>query len=100
MWHGKIIHPETVISCIEEGTDGGGSFAAQIKNLSSNIGSSGGSAIALSGGNIYVVWGDSTPGNFDILYRTSSDDGTTFSSLLTNLSLNVGISISPSIAAS
>ena len=82
-------------------TDDGTSFSAQIKNLSSNIGFSGESAIALSGSNIYVVWSDNTisPAG-EILYRTSSDNGATFSSLLTNLSVNAGDSRFPAIAAS
>ena len=40
------------------------------------------------------------PGVDEILYRTSSDNGATFSSLLTNLSVNAGDSRFPAIAAS
>ena len=81
-------------------TDGGDSFTELIKNLSSNTRSSFSPAIALSSSNVYVVWQDITLGNFDILYRTSLDNGVTFPSLLTNLSVNDGDSDSPAIAAS
>ena len=81
-------------------TDGGDSFTELIKNLSSNTRSSFSPAIALSSSNVYVVWQDITLGNFDILYRTSLDNGATFPSLLTNLSVNDGDSDSPAIAAS
>ena len=81
-------------------TDGGASFTDSIKNLSSNTGSSFLPTIALSSNNVYVVWADDTLGNPEILYRTSSDNGATFSSLLTNLSVNVGGSTTPIIAAS
>ena len=80
--------------------DGGSTFPNIIKNLSSNAGSSADPAVALSGNSVYVVWRDLTPGNADILYRTSSDNGDTFPSLLTNLSVNAGSSTSTSIAAS
>ena len=72
--------------------DGGSTFPNIIKNLSSNAGSSADPAVALSGNSVYVVWRDLTPGNADILYRTSSDNGDTFPSLLTNLSVNAGSS--------
>ena len=29
--------------------------------------------IAVSGNNVYVVWTDKTPGNFDILFKRSTD---------------------------
>ena len=81
-------------------TDGGATFVEPTKNLSSNAGDSARAIIALSGNNVYVVWDDFTSGNFDILYRTSSDNGSTFPSMLTNLSANAGSSFSPAIAAS
>jgi hypothetical protein len=42
--------------------------------------------------NIYVVWTDNTPGNYEILFRKSTDDGNTFSSTI-NLSNNPGTSL-------
>ena len=79
--------------------DGGDTFPNVIKNLSSNTGVSFSPAITLSSNNVYVVWEDDTIGNFDILYRTSSDNGATFPSLLTNLSVNLGDSSFPAIAS-
>ena len=81
-------------------TNGGTTFPNSIKNLSDNAGSSTSPAIALSGNNVYVVWHDSTSGNFEILYRTSTNNGSTFPAVLTNLSANAGSSTSPAIAPS
>ena len=81
--------------------DGGSTFPNIIKNLSSNFGVSSNAAIALSGNNVYVVWSDNsndTPGNIEILYRTSADNGSTFPALITNLSTNTAISQYPAIA--
>jgi LEA14-like dessication related protein len=81
-------------------TDVGNTFPNIIKNLSGNTGSSSDPAISLSSNNVYVVWGDFTPGNNEIIYRTSANNGDTFPSLLTNLSVNVATSSAPAIAAS
>ena len=84
-------------------TDGGSTFPNIIKNLSDNAGASRDPDITITGGNLYVVWAndvDPMPGMDEILYRTSSDNGATFSSLLTNLSVNAGDSRFPAIAAS
>ena len=43
------------------------------KNLSNNNGESSVPQIISSGGNIYVVWQDKTPGNFDIFFRKGVD---------------------------
>ena len=43
------------------------------KNLSNNNGESSVPQIISSGGNIYVVWQDDTPGNFDILFKKGVD---------------------------
>ena len=82
--------------------DGGSTFPNVIKNLSSNALDSEHPAISLSSNNIYVVWDDELipPVDGEILYRTSSDEGATFPSLLTNLSVNSGDSDLPAIAAS
>jgi hypothetical protein len=81
-------------------TNGGASFGSTV-NLSNNNGDSGGisQGIAASGNNVYVVWQDNTPGSYDILYRRSTDGGSSFSSTV-NLSNNVGDSDLPAIAAS
>ena len=81
-------------------TDGGTTFPNVIKNLSSNAGASEFPAIATSGSNVHVVWDDGTSGNFDILYRRSTDGGTTFPNVIKNLSDNAGPSQVPAIAVS
>ncbi len=43
------------------------------KNLSNNNGESSVPQIISSGGNIYVVWQDNTPGNFDIFFKKGVD---------------------------
>ena len=49
-------------------------------------------AIAVSGNNVHVVWDDNTPGNFDILYKRSTDGGASFTEPIKNLSGNAGTS--------
>ena len=80
--------------------DNGGTFPNVIKNLSSNAASSEVPDIAVSGNNVYVVWAGITAGSFDILYRTSADNGATFPNVITNLSGNAGLSLNPVIAVS
>jgi hypothetical protein len=77
--------------------NGGSTFPNVIKNLSSSGGDSEFPAIALSGNNVYVVWTNFTSGNFEILYRTSANNGDTFPAVLTNLSANAGASFNPAI---
>jgi hypothetical protein len=79
-------------------TDGGATFGSTV-NLSNNAGLSQSPAIAVSGNNVYVVWGDNTAGNGEISYRRSTDGGATFGSTV-NLSNNVGESQLPAIAVS
>lgn len=47
--------------------------------------------MAVSGSNVYVVWLDNTPGNFEILLRKSINAGATFGSTI-NVSQNAGSS--------
>jgi hypothetical protein len=70
-------------------------------SLKSDSGISSSPQIATSGkSNVYVVWSDTTTGNGDIYFRSSTDNGTKFSSKR-NLTLrNNGVSISPQIATS
>jgi hypothetical protein len=79
-------------------TDGGANFGATV-NLSNNALSSLDPAIAASGNNVYVVWYDNTPSNFEILYRKSTDGGASFDATV-NLSNNAGFSAAPAIAVS
>jgi Neuraminidase (sialidase) len=65
--------------------------------LTNNLGSSLGSSIAVSRGNIHVVWHDNTPGNAEIFYRRSTDNGTTWGNTK-RLTKNTGYSSDPAIA--
>jgi hypothetical protein len=79
-------------------TNGGANFG-WILNLSNNNGASSVPAVAASGNNVYVVWGDTTPGNQDIFYTRSTNGGANFGSAV-NLSNNSGQSASQDVAAS
>jgi hypothetical protein len=79
-------------------TNGGASFGAT-DNLSNNVGLSFEPSVAASGNNVYVGWRDSTPGNFDILYRRSVDGGANFDPAV-NLSNDAGQSFFPALTAS
>ena len=49
------------------------------KRLTNNAGNSSSPATAVDGSNIYVVWDDNTPGNYDIYFKKSDDGGVTWS---------------------
>jgi hypothetical protein len=57
--------------------------------------------ISTSGNNVYVTWSSNkTGGNFEVMFRASTDNGKTFGSKI-NLSNSPGVdSVDPSIAAS
>ena len=95
---GLIIVWETSISYTEESTDGGANFGGTV-NLSNTTGSSSSPAVAVSVQNVYVVWIDNSLGNFDILFRKSTDGGANFGGTvnLSNTTVNSG---SPRVAAS
>src|SRR5215208_2636457 len=94
--------PGTFDILYKKSTNGGTSFGDTI-NLSNTAGSSGSPAIAASGNNVYVVWHDNTTqvagAQFDILYRKSTNGGTSFGSTV-NLSNTAQASTIPAIAAS
>ena len=52
----------------------------------------------LHGSNVYIVWQDNKPGNFDILFRVSTNNGSTFASAK-NLSNNAGNSTNAQISS-
>jgi hypothetical protein len=83
---------------LRRSTDDGATFGASV-NLSNNAGNSIDPQLSVLGSNVYVVWQDRTPGNDDIFFRRSTDDGATFSASV-NLSNNAGFSNSPQIAVS
>ena len=77
----------------------GTSFGNPI-NLSNNTGFSVVPQIAAIGNNVYVTWHDDTPaGNFDILFASSNNNGTSFGTPI-NLSNNAGNSVNQQIATS
>jgi hypothetical protein len=52
----------------------------------------------LHGSNVYIVWQDDTPGDFDIFFRVSTNNGSTFASTK-NLSNNDGDSRNAQISS-
>lgn len=60
-------------------TDNGATWSSP-QNISNTLASSGTTAIAVEGSNLKVVWADAEPGNWEILYTRSSDNGATWSS--------------------
>jgi hypothetical protein len=69
------------------------------KRLTKNAGDSVSPAIAVSGGNIHVVWYDDTPGNVEIFYKRSADNGATWGAKK-RITHNAGGSYNPDIAVS
>ena len=79
-------------------TDGGSNFDSPV-NLSNNAGDTENPKVAASGSNVYVVWADESPGNFEVLFKRSTNNGESFGSTK-NLSNNPPESLSPEIKAS
>ncbi len=77
-------------------TNNGVSFDAKV-NLSSNSGISSTPSISALSSNVTVAWQDDTPGNFDIFFKGSDDNGATFGSAI-NLSNDTATSLFPQIA--
>ena len=64
--------------CYRKSTDGGDTWLA-FKRLSYTAGNSGYSAVAVDNSdNLHVAWNDYTPGNWEIYYMGSSDEGVTW----------------------
>ena len=62
-------------------------------------GSDPGQIVIASGSNRFAVWQDFTPGNYDVFFRRSTDNGATWQPTV-NLSNNAGPSIDPQITVS
>ncbi|OGD20219.1 MAG: hypothetical protein A2Y69_06705 [Candidatus Aminicenantes bacterium RBG_13_59_9] len=78
--------------------DGGTTWSA-IQNLSSTLGGSMSPATAIgSGDSVHVVWQESTPGNWEIYYKKSTDGGSTWNAAR-RLTWTDGESLNPAIAS-
>ena len=86
VWQGKSAQNYDIF--FKASTDNGTTFGTAI-NLSNNTGFSGYPRLAVYGNNVYIVWQDNTPGNYDIFFKSSTDNGTTFGKTVT-LSNNIG----------
>ncbi len=95
-WHAGPIGSRDIF--FRTSTDNGMSFGSPI-NLSNNAADSAGPQIATSGNNVYVTWQDRTTGDRDIYFRASTDNGTSFGSLIP-ISNNPGFSVLAQIATS
>ena len=82
----------------KKSTDNGATFGSTIK-LSSTSSAAIDPYVAASGSNVYVVWADNTPGNFDIYFKRSTDNGATFGSKI-NRSNTAAMSDKPMVVAS
>ena len=69
------------------------------KRLTNNTGASTYSDVAASGENVYVVWEDDTPGNIEVFFRMSVDDGGTWQAAK-RLTYTTGNSCYPDVAVS
>jgi hypothetical protein len=76
--------------------DGGQTFGRPI-NISNNTGDSTDPLIASQGNNVYLVWADNSVGDYDIIFRRSTNNGTSFEDTI-NLSTSSGNSVEPSLA--
>jgi len=81
---------------LRKSTDGGATWQTEM-GLTNNTGNSKWPDIAVSGSNVYVVWEDDTPGNYEIYFRKSINGGATWQTArrLTN---NTGESHAPRIS--
>ena len=90
---------------IAKSTDGGETFSTP-ENISNNHGFSNIASevvlvsfepsIIVNDNNVYVAWGDGTPGNFEILLAKSTDGSKTFG-IPENISNNEGFSLEPEL---
>ncbi|MEP0824355.1 MAG: exo-alpha-sialidase [Nitrososphaera sp.] len=82
---------------IKKSIDNGTTFGSHI-NLSNNSGFSEHPQLSVYGSNVYAVWTDNTPGNREILFSRSTDNGTSFEPIQ-NLSRDSSDSYNQEIAA-
>jgi len=58
-------------------TDGGATWKTS-KRITNNAGDSYPTSIAVDGQNVFLVWGDDTPGHAEVFFRRSTDGGATW----------------------
>ena len=79
----------------KKSTDGGVNWTT--KRLTYNSGRSQMSTIGIdSNDNIHVMWGDNTPGNYEIYYKRTTDEGVSWTTK--RLTFNSGSSSNPALA--
>ncbi|WP_255208007.1 MULTISPECIES: sialidase family protein [unclassified Myxococcus] len=91
------LFPDTCAILYRRSTDRGASFGPT-HAMSGSQGYAFAPDLEISGQHVFVAWQDDSPGNFDILLRTSNDHGATFSAPR-NLSLSSGYSGAVSLSA-
>lgn len=79
-------------------TNYGSTFGADIR-LTDNAGASEDPCIAVSGSTVHVLWKDVRNGNYEIYYKRSTDNGTTWGNEV-RITNDPQFSLNPSIAAS
>jgi len=80
---------------MRKSTDNGKTFGS-ITNLSNDHAGSGNPEINVNASSVYVVWDGTTPGNNEIFYRRSLNNGSNFDSVR-NLSNDGGVSYEPKV---
>jgi hypothetical protein len=75
----------------------GGATWQTAQMLTNNAGHSFVPVIAVDGSNVYVVWEDNTPGNYEIFFKKSADGGATWQADQ-RLTKTKGNSFNPSLA--
>jgi hypothetical protein len=77
-------------------SDNYGQSFGDVINLSDDRAGSGNPEINVNSSNVYVAWDGTTPGNNDIYFRKSVNNGTNFDKVR-NLSTNNGVSYEPKV---
>ena len=78
-------------------SEDGGATWKPAKRITYNVGESENPAIAVNHANVYVIWCDKTPGNYEIYFRKSADGGSTWQAAR-RLTSGIGASLYPAIA--
>jgi BNR repeat protein len=94
VWQDNTPGPDDIF--FNRSTDNGAMWMSGV-NLSNNVAESANPQIAVESGNVYVVWQDNTPGDNDIFFQRSTDNGAMWETAI-NLSNNAGDSANPQIA--